>query len=290
MDVEEWLAANGGVARAGEIAPTGGRRRSLGRLVEEGRVVNHGGGCYALPEADPAIVAATRTRGLVACVSAASAHGLAVLPLSTAPHVAVPVERNPRRLAPGARGAVTIHREPPGMLTTAAHPEFPHAERPVLVAAAVALARMLRCQDPLVAIAAIDSALNTRVCTPRDIASLIAGPGRPSALSLLQECDGRSQSPIESVARVTLRRGGLRVEAGVPIAGVGLVDLLVEGRVVVELDGFAYHSGRREYREDRRRDRELLAQGYLVLRFTWEDVMRDPGEVVRAVRAALARG
>jgi len=76
----------------------------------------------------------------------------------------------------------------------------------------------------------------------------------------------------------------------VPIAGVGLVDLLVECRVVVELDGFAYHSGRREYREDRRRDRELLAQGYLVLRFTWEDVMRDPGEVVRAVRAALARG
>jgi len=193
VDVEEWLAANGGVARAGEIAPTGGRRRSLGRLVEEGRVVNHGGGCYALPEAVPAIVAATRTRGLVACVSAASAHGLAVLPLSTAPHVAVPVERNPRRLAPGARGTVTIHREPPGMLTTAAHPEFPHAERPVIVAAAVALARMLRCQDPLVAIAAIDSALNTRVCTPRDIASLIAGPGRPSALSLLQECDGRSQ-------------------------------------------------------------------------------------------------
>jgi len=74
----------------------------------------------------------------------------------------------------------------------------------------------------------------------------------------------------------------------VKISGVGWVDLLVEGRIVVELDGFAYHSGRVEYREDRRRDRELVRQGYLVLRFTFEDVMRDPEIVVRAVLAVLA--
>lgn len=82
-------------------------------------------------------------------------------------------------------------------------------------------------------------------------------------------------------------QAGLRVEPGVRIAGVGWVDLVVEGRVVVELDGFAYHSGRAEYREDRRRDRELVRQGYLVLRFTYEDVMRSPSMVVRAVQAVL---
>jgi very-short-patch-repair endonuclease len=68
------------------------------------------------------------------------------------------------------------------------------------------------------------------------------------------------------------------------------VDLVVEWRVVVELDGFAYHSGRREYREDRRRDRALVAQGYAVLRFTYEDVVSDVGIVVRAVQVSLAAG
>ena len=69
---------------------------------------------------------------------------------------------------------------------------------------------------------------------------------------------------------------------------VGEVDLLVEGRVVVELDGFAYHSGRREFDEDRRRDRELALQGYVVLRFTARDVLDDRDRLVATVRAALA--
>ena len=69
---------------------------------------------------------------------------------------------------------------------------------------------------------------------------------------------------------------------------VGEVDLVVAGRVVVELDGLAYHSGRREFREDRRRDRELALQGYVVLRFTAEDVLEDLVRLVATVRAALA--
>ncbi|WP_258369257.1 DUF559 domain-containing protein [Georgenia satyanarayanai] len=86
-----------------------------------------------------------------------------------------------------------------------------------------------------------------------------------------------------------MRAAGYSVEAGVPIRGVGEVDLVVAGKVVVECDGFSYHSGRHEYREDRRRDRALAALGYVTLRFTWEDIMNDPGVVVAAVRAVLER-
>jgi very-short-patch-repair endonuclease len=70
--------------------------------------------------------------------------------------------------------------------------------------------------------------------------------------------------------------------------GVGDVDLLVEGWVVIECDGYEYHSGRAEFAKDRRRDRILHAGGLVVLRFTYVDIVTDPGCVVRAVRAVLA--
>ncbi|WP_242511528.1 DUF559 domain-containing protein [Pengzhenrongella frigida] len=134
----------------------------------------------------------------------------------------------------------------------------------------------------------IDSALAARRVTVDQIAAHVRGPLRVRALTALRQADGRSQSLTETLARLALTRAGLSAEPAVRILGVGWVDLLVAGRIVVELDGFAYHSGRAEYREDRRRDRELVRQGYVVLRFTFEDVVRDPQIVVRAVLATLA--
>ena len=56
-------------------------------------------------------------------------------------------------------------------------------------------------------------------------------------------------------------------------------------RLIVELDGFAAHSGRRAMRSDRRRDRRLQLEGWTVLRFTYEDVTETPGDVVAELRA-----
>lgn len=67
-----------------------------------------------------------------------------------------------------------------------------------------------------------------------------------------------------------------------------MVDLVVEGRLVIELDGFAFHSGRAEYRADRRRWNELTAQGYRTLRFTYEAVMGAPQQILVMVERALA--
>jgi very-short-patch-repair endonuclease len=70
---------------------------------------------------------------------------------------------------------------------------------------------------------------------------------------------------------------------------VGWVDLLVEGRLVVEIDGYAYHSSPQQFADDRRRDAALAAMGSQVLRFTWVDAVRRPDYVVRMVTAVLAR-
>lgn len=60
--------------------------------------------------------------------------------------------------------------------------------------------------------------------------------------------------------------------------------------MVVECDGYAHHFSPAAFAADRRRDRELQLQGYTVLRFPSEEVVRDAGAVVTAVTAALARG
>jgi very-short-patch-repair endonuclease len=59
-------------------------------------------------------------------------------------------------------------------------------------------------------------------------------------------------------------------------------------RVVVEIDGYAFHSSRRSFERDRRKDRDLQAAGYRVLRFTWRELTEEPEAVVAAITRALA--
>jgi very-short-patch-repair endonuclease len=58
-------------------------------------------------------------------------------------------------------------------------------------------------------------------------------------------------------------------------------------RLVVETDGRAYHATRRAFEEDRRRDQQLALAGYRVLRFTWDQVTREPRDVAETVRRLL---
>ena len=59
-----------------------------------------------------------------------------------------------------------------------------------------------------------------------------------------------------------------------------MVDLADEGRrLVVEAESFEFHATRRGFRKDVRRYSELVVFGWTVLRFTWEDVMFQPGYV-----------
>ncbi len=53
-----------------------------------------------------------------------------------------------------------------------------------------------------------------------------------------------------------------------------------DGRLVVEVDGYAYHSSRAAIRRDKARDRELLAARWRPARFTYEEVAFEPGYVV----------
>lgn len=58
-------------------------------------------------------------------------------------------------------------------------------------------------------------------------------------------------------------------------------------RLVVEFDGLRFHSSDAERRRDRKKDRQLQMNGWLVLRYTWLDVVQRPAELVDEIRRSL---
>jgi very-short-patch-repair endonuclease len=58
--------------------------------------------------------------------------------------------------------------------------------------------------------------------------------------------------------------------------------------LIVEVDGFAFHSSRVAFERDRLRDAELQAHGWRVIRVTWRQIAHQPEAVVALLAAALA--
>jgi very-short-patch-repair endonuclease len=58
--------------------------------------------------------------------------------------------------------------------------------------------------------------------------------------------------------------------------------------IAVEVDGRAFHSDRRSFERDRKRQNMLTLRGWTVLRFTWERIVSDPAGVMAEVTAATS--
>lgn len=59
-------------------------------------------------------------------------------------------------------------------------------------------------------------------------------------------------------------------------------------KVIVEVDGYAYHGHWAAFQRDRARDNRLVGAGYLVLRFTWHQLTHKPLLVVAEIVRALS--
>jgi very-short-patch-repair endonuclease len=149
-----------------------------------------------------------------------------------------------------------------------------------------ALRQAILCQTPRASVASIDSALQLGFVRIDELEELFdALPGRKKGLR--PHVDGRAESGTETLVRLMARALGGRVELQVPIDGVGRVDLLVDGWLVIECDSRRYHEGWAAQLEDRRRDLALAALGYTTIRPTAEDILFRPEVVVAAIRGLL---
>jgi very-short-patch-repair endonuclease len=80
------------------------------------------------------------------------------------------------------------------------------------------------------------------------------------------------------------------VNAWITVAGEAMeVDFAWhEQRVMVETDGFRTHGTRRAFQRDRRRDQLLTLAGWQVIRFTWDEVTKQPRHVMEVARELLS--
>jgi very-short-patch-repair endonuclease len=61
-----------------------------------------------------------------------------------------------------------------------------------------------------------------------------------------------------------------------------------DARLVVETDGWSTHGNRSSFVRDRQKDNVLLARGWPVARFTFDEVALDPGGIARRLHELLA--
>jgi predicted transcriptional regulator of viral defense system len=84
------------------------------------------------------------------------------------------------------------------------------------------------------------------------------------------------------------RDGGLPPPAvNVPVASLEVDFLWPEARLVIELDGYAFHGDRASFERDRRRDAILQLAGYRVLRVTHRRLVEEAASVVDELRTML---
>lgn len=78
-----------------------------------------------------------------------------------------------------------------------------------------------------------------------------------------------------------------RFNQWIPEANVEVDALWPAERLVVELDGYAFHSGRRPFQRDREKANALVERGYRVLRFTHRHVTHESADVAARLKRLL---
>jgi hypothetical protein len=147
---------------------------------------------------------------------------------------------------------------------------------------------------------AIDEAqlLGMSVDALAEVVGSLAKRGRPGSAAMREEVEVRGdgyvppESELEALGLEVLRAGGLpdpvrQLEVGGE-RWIGRVDAAYPwAKLVIEFDGRRHWQALLDAQADRRRDAELVAAGWRVIRITWQMLVDDPGGVVRLVRQAL---
>ena len=285
MDAVSALRAVGEpVATRSQLLAAGATARALTAAVRSRALIRVREGYYALPGADTMLLQAVRIGGRLGCVSALAAHGVWVAPHRFA-HVAL--EPNAARLRAPRDRFRSLNKDMLDGCELHWLPSVDDRGSSVHTVGIVdALVQTVRCQPRELAIAALDSALYEGLVQWSDVGAVFAAV--PRKLGLMRDLvDGRCMSGIETIVRLILIDLGVPFEVQVELRGVGTVDFVVAGCVVIETDGHLGHDGELGALRDYARDVALIARNYSVLRLNFKQVMYEREAVVAAILGAL---
>jgi very-short-patch-repair endonuclease len=137
--------------------------------------------------------------------------------------------------------------------------------------------------------------LARRLLQERDlVAALERAPRRRGAAEVRALLDverrGFTRSEAERIMRKLCRQAQLQEPvSNVRVAGFEVDFFWPAENLIVEVDGYRYHSHRAAFERDRQRDARLLAAGFVVIRITWRQLTEKPLTVVATIASALSR-
>lgn len=230
--------------------------------MRDGTLTHLRRGWYATAEAPDPVRQAVRAGGALTCVSALALMGAWTMPPPTL-HI---------RVGRGSRP------HPSGLLVHWSHDPVGGP----IDSAVRAIQQLLACADTRAAVVALDSVLHLRLVEPEVVVATLSLSSR--GRRILPLLDARSESGLETIARLGLRRCRVDFRPQVHLPGIGRVDFLIGDRLVLEVDGRQWH----DFDDDRDRDRRLLAAGYLVVRASYSQVMNEwpliEGQILGLIR------
>ncbi len=276
VDAVEALIRLGGIARAKDIVELSSRR-SLRRAAQAGDIVGVGAGRYAFAVSH---AEARALDGVVSHLSAALHWGWAVKWPPDRPWVTV---ARSRHIAAARREAV--------------HLIYAEIGDDVIEGVTSPLRTVIDCARRLPfdeALAVADSALRDGRVTKAELvraAARVRGRAAAQCRTVAAAATEKAANPFESVLRAIALDFPLDLAPQVPVVvgGQTYVPDLVDAsrRVVLEADSWRFHASRQGHSRDCRRYNALALGGWLVLRFSWDQVMHSP-DYVHQVLAELA--
>ena len=135
-----------------------------------------------------------------------------------------------------------------------------------------------------------------RLIRPGELEAAVARAGRRRGAAQVRDLlaaegeAGITRSKAERMLRRLLRQARLQQpRTNARVVGYEVDFLWEQERLIVEFDSWQFHSHRRAFENDRRKGVALADAGYLVLRFTWRQLVEEPLAVIAAIARALAR-
>lgn len=261
----------GGAASLRQLKAAGATERVLGAGVMGGTLIRPRNGRYALPSLGEPAATALRSGGRLSCVTAAATYGLwggddRRIHLAFPPNAGRAGSADPTQVRHWARcdDNAEIWR----------------------VSVADCLRTVVRCSQEETAVAVLDTALSSGLLSRNGLRRMFEEePIR--ARKVIERVRPGSDSGVESVLRQRLTAAGHLVEQQIAVAGVGRVDARVDGVLLIEVDGFAFHGGRDAFERDRRRDVGMAVHGLRWMRVSARQVIHDPDSVVTEIERAL---
>jgi very-short-patch-repair endonuclease len=284
ISLTESVRRRGGLAATFELYEDGHTKNGVAAAVHSGAIIRVRQGWFAQADTNPVWLEAVRVGGRLTALSALKLQGFWSYPtddlhVAVHPHDARLRTRldKTRRLAEVARPATCVHWREHG------------AGSRFMLTPIDCLADVMTCQPPYVVAAVADSVLFQRPELSFDWRDLVMTSPQ-SHQNYLGIVDGVCESGTESIFWLRIQPFGLKVARQVHVPGVGRVDFRIGPKLIIEIDGAAYHTDPVAFHRDRHRDAVLSALGYRVLRFSYYQVIYAWPEVEAAVIGALLRG